>query len=377
MKDMRTAIVSVINDLSTDQRVNKVCLTLHRLGYDVLLVGREQRRSLPLSPRAYRMKRMTLLFEKGPMFYAAFNFRLFFFLLFRKADVLVANDLDTLLPNYLVSKLKGVPVVYDSHEYFTGVPELENSPFKRGVWKRIERFILPKLKFIFTVNDSIAKLYKDEYKVEVKVVRNVPMLSSLKKVDRWKTKRELGLPGDKKIVLLQGAGINVDRGAEEAVMAMQYVSRAMLLIIGSGDVIDVLKQMVTDLKLQEKVRFIAKLPFEELLQYTHHADIGLTLDKDTNINYRFSLPNKVFDYIHAGIPVLASNLVEVRKIVEQHRAGAIAESHDPAHIAERINYMLSDPARLNEWSMNAKAAASELCWEKEGQALVEVYNRFL
>lgn len=374
---MKTAIVSVINDLSTDQRVNKVCLTLHRLGYDVLLVGRKQRKSLPLAPRAYRMKRMKLLFEKGPAFYAAFNFRLFFFLLFHKADVLVSNDLDTLLPNYLIAKLKGIPIVYDSHEYFTGVPELENSPFKRGVWKRIEQFVFPKLKYVFTVNDSIARLYRDEYKVAVKVVRNVPMLSSRNKMERWKTKTELGLPENKKIVLLQGAGINVDRGAEEAVMAMQFVNDAMLLIIGSGDVIDVLKQMVSDLHLEEKVRFIAKLPFEELMQYTHHADIGLTLDKDTNINYRFSLPNKVFDYIHSGIPVLASALVEVRKIVEGYNVGAIAESHEPEHIADRIEYMLNDPAKLGEWKENARIAAMELCWENEEQSLIEVYSKFL
>lgn len=374
---MKTAIVSVINDLSTDQRVNKVCLTLHRLGYDVLLVGRKQRRSLPLAPRAYRMKRMQLLFEKGPAFYAAFNFRLFFFLLFRKADVLVSNDLDTLLPNYLISRLKGIPVVYDSHEYFTGVPELEHSPFKRGVWKRIERFIFPKLEYAFTVNDSIARLYKDEYGVEVKVVRNVPMLSARKKIERWKTRAELGLPENRKIVLLQGAGINVDRGAEEAVQAMQFINDAMLLIIGSGDVIGVLKQMVTTLQLQEKVRFIAKLPFEELMQYTHHADIGLTLDKDTNINYRYSLPNKIFDYIHSGVPVLASSLVEVRKIVEQYSIGAIAEHHDPKHIAKQIEFMLNDPSKLEEWKNNAKTAAVKLCWEKEEQALIEVYSKFL
>jgi glycosyltransferase involved in cell wall biosynthesis len=374
---MRTAIVSVINDLSTDQRVNKVCLTLHRLGYDVLLVGRKQKKSIPLAPREYKTKRMKLLFEKGPAFYAAFNIRLFIFLLFRKADVLVSNDLDTLLPNYLVSKLKGIHLVYDSHEYFTGVPELEHSSFKRGIWKRIERFVFPRLKYAFTVNDSIAKLYRDEYGIEVKVVRNVPALSSHRKISTWKTRGELGLPENRKIVLLQGAGINIDRGAEEAVQAMQHVNDAMLVIIGGGDVIDILKQMVVDLQLKEKVRFIGKLPFEDLMQYTHHADIGLTLDKDTNLNYRFSLPNKVFDYIHAGVPVLASALVEVRKIVEQYNVGAIAESHDPAHIADCIEYMLNDPARQQEWRENARIAAAELCWENEEKVLAEVYREFL
>lgn len=374
---MKRAIVSVINDLSTDQRVNKVCLTLHNLGYDVLLVGRKQRSSLPLAPRAYRHKRMKLLFEKGPLFYAAFNLRLFFFLLFRRADLLVSNDLDTLLPNYLVSKIKGAHLVYDSHEYFTGVPELENSAFKRGVWKRIERFIFPKLKHVFTVNDSIAKLYRDEYGVEPMVVRNMPLLSSRKQTGTWKTRTELGLPVDKRIVLLQGAGINIDRGGEEAVLAMQYVKDAVLVIIGSGDVIDELKRMANDLGLKERVLFIPKLPFEELMQYTHHADIGLTLDKDTNINYRYSLPNKLFDYIHSGIAVLASPLVEVKKIVEGYNVGMLTETHDPAHIADRLQHMLANESQLLEWKENAKLAARSLCWENEEKVLIDIYRKFL
>jgi glycosyltransferase involved in cell wall biosynthesis len=373
---MKRAIVSVINDLSTDQRVNKTCLTLTKLGYDVLLVGRRQRESLALEPRAYRTKRMFLLFEKGPAFYTFFNVRLFFFLLFHKADVLVANDLDTLLPNFLASGIKGTKLVYDSHEYFTGVPELEHSAFKKGVWKSIERWIFPKLKHVFTVNDSIAKIYKNEYGVDVKVVRNVPLLSSCSREAVWRTKLQLGLPEEKKIVLLQGAGINVDRGGEEAVQAMQFVDSAMLLIIGSGDVIGKLKQMTKDLGLDDKILFIGKLPFGELMQYTHHADIGITLDKDTNINYRFSLPNKIFDYIHSGIAVLASPLVEVEKIVRTYDVGEVTESHNPEHIADKIEWMLSDNERLSRWKENAKLAAKELCWENEERVLIEVYSSF-
>jgi len=367
-------IVSVINDLSTDQRVHKVCSTLHKLGYDVTLIGRKQRKSLPLSKRDYKTKRMFLLFEKGPLFYAEYQFRLFLYLLFHKADVLVANDLDTLLPNYLISKLKNCHLVYDSHELFCEVPELQNNPVKRKIWKGIEHWIFPKLKHIFTVNDSIAKTYSDEYKVEVKVVRNIP---SPQKTIQQKSKSELNLPGNKKVIILQGAGINIDRGAEEAVQAMQYVNNAVLLIIGSGDVIDILKQMVNRLNLSDKVKFIGKVPFEQLLQYTQHADLGLTLDKDTNINYRYSLPNKLFDYIHAGVPVLSSNLVEIKKIIDQYTIGGCIDNHDPKHIAEKIDSILNNEQVLQTWKNNTQKAAAELNWEKEELALIEVYSKFL
>lgn len=370
------AIVSVINDLSTDQRVHKVCTTLHKMGYDVILIGRRQRKSLPLAERNYKTKRMFLLFEKGPLFYLEFQKRLFWYLLFHKADVLVANDLDTLLPNYLISKMKGMNLVYDSHELFCEVPELQTSPIKKSIWKSIERWIFPKLKHVFTVNDSIAKIYSDEYKVNVKVVRNMPLLSNQINFISA-SKSDLGIPDNKKIIVLQGAGINVDRGAEEAVEAMQYVNGAVLLIIGSGDVISVLEKMVSDLNLNDRVKIIGKVPFEKLLQYTHLADLGLTLDKDTNINYRYSLPNKLFDYIHAGVPVLASNLVEIKKIIEQYSVGDCISSHDPKHIADKTNKILHDDATLQLRKKNTKIAAEKLNWENEEQQLIAVYKQFL
>lgn len=373
---MKKVIVSVINDLSTDQRVHKTCNTLHALGYDVLLVGRKQRKSQPLLPRRYKSKRMFLFFEKGMFFYIEFQIRLFFYLLFHHSNVLVSNDLDTLLPNYLISTLKRQPLVYDTHELFCEVPELQHRPLKRKIWKSVERFIFPRLKHVFTVNDSIATLYKDEYKVNVGVVRNVPLLSGQNNTSK-KTKQQLGIPLDKKIIILQGAGINVNRGAEEAVEAMQYLDNAVLLIIGSGDVIDLLKRLTVELHLSAKVLFIGKIPFQELRYYTQHADLGLTLDKGTNLNYKYSLPNKLFDYIHAGVPVLSSDLTEIKKIITSYDIGDCIDKHDPEHIAKKISTMLKEEAILQVWKKNTKIAAENLNWEKEEQQLIAVYKQFL
>jgi len=370
MKKKKRAIISVINDLVTDQRIDKTASVLVDLGFEVLMVGRRKTDSPRMPDRAYETLRMRLLWEKGPVFYAEYNIRLFFLLLSRPADLLVSNDLDTLLPNFLTHKLKRIPIVYDSHEYFTATPELVNRPKVQRIWKWIEKTIVPKLKNCITVNASIADMFEKEYHVPFKIVRNIPRL---RKGVVIPSRAELNLPENKKIILMQGSGINVQRGAEEAVEAMKYIDSAILLIVGGGDVLPELKKMVLDMSLQEKVVFVARQTPEKLAGYTANADIGLTIDKDTNINYRFSLPNKLFDYIYAGVPVIASPLVEIKRIIQHYEIGAFIENHDPVHIAETINTLLQDENRMSQYRQNTKKAATELNWENEKNTLIDIF----
>jgi glycosyltransferase involved in cell wall biosynthesis len=368
----KIVVISVTNDLATDQRVQKVAQTLLNMGFEVLLVGRLLKGSLPVPH--YKHHRMKLFFTKGVAFYAAYHFRLFLFLLFKKADILVANDLDTLLPNYLISKIKGLPLVYDSHEYYTEVPELQGNPTKKKIWLGVEQFIFPKLKKVFTVNASIAQIYEEKYKVKLNVLRNVPRKSHLQLDSKATLRKQLNLPPDKKIIIMQGSGINVSRGGEEAVEAMQFVENTLLYIIGAGDAISLLKQMVIDLKLQDTVIFIAKLPYRELLNYTACADAGLTLDKDNNLNYRYSLPNKLFDYFACGLPVIASKLVEIEKIHHQFPFGILLTEVTAQSVAAAIQSIDVNATEYQAWLINIKKASELLCWENEEKIIEEVYG---
>jgi len=344
------------------------------MGFEPTLVGRRKRDSLSLSDRPYKTRRIKLLFEKGPLFYACYNIRLFFFLLFTRADLLVSNDLDTLLANYLASKIKRVQLVYDTHEYYTETPELVDRPRVQSFWRSIEKWIFPKLKYVYTVNGSIANLYKDAYGVDVKVVRNVP---ETKPVLNKRSRASMGLPEDKKIILLQGAGINIQRGAEEMLEAMQYIDDAVFMIVGGGDVLGKLKEMTVELGLEHKVLFIPKQALDTVWEYTVQADLGVTLDKDTNPNYRYSLPNKLFDYMQAGVPVLASPLVELKKIIEEYQIGTTIDNHDPRHIAGKINEIFANAGVLEHWKENLTFASKALCWEKEEETLIQIYQHFV
>tara|TARA_R110002072_G_scaffold254402_1_gene413271 strand:- start:3709 stop:4830 length:1122 start_codon:yes stop_codon:yes gene_type:complete len=371
---MPKAIVSVTNDLYTDNRVHKVCSFLHKQGYDVLLVGRKRRDSLPLENRIYTTKRMKLLFETGAKFYASYNIRLFLLLLFRKVDLLVANDLDTLLANHWAKKFKRkTRLVYDSHEYFTEVPELTSRPKVQKTWLRIERRIFPTLETIYTVNDSIAKIYSDLYNKEVKVVRNISPLWQPKEL---RSKKELGIPENRNLIILQGAGINVDRGAEEAVEAMQQID-GILMVVGDGDVVSQLKDRVNALKIEKKVLFYGKKPYDVMMNYTHYASIGLTLDKATSLNYKFSLPNKVFDYMHTQTAIVATDIKEVASVIRQHEIGEIIEPFTSDNLASTINKLFSNNSRLEGYIANCKIASQTDNWENESQILAEIYPKVI
>jgi len=363
------AAVSVINDLSTDIRVKKNCEALLNSGFDVVLIGRRLPTSRPITDRTYLTLRMSLLFKTGPFFYLFFNLRLFFVLLFRRTSLLWANDLDTLLPNYLVSKIKKVPLIYDSHELFCEVPELAAHPLKKRIWQALEKFIVPKLKHCITVSGGIAEVFKKKYNTHFVVVRNIPPPTPFVNVGR----EALGLPPGKFLVILQGAGINVDRGAEELILSMKHLQDTLLLVIGSGDVWSRLKNLVDDESLSDRVQLIYRMGKDKLMQYTACCDLGVSIDKDNNLNYRHSLPNKLFDYIQAGIPVLASRLPEIEKIVTGYQIGCFIENHDPQHIAARIKEMLGAELQA-DLRKNILIAKQQLTWQNEEPALRSVIN---
>jgi glycosyltransferase involved in cell wall biosynthesis len=342
-------------------------MSLFSFGYEPILIGRRLTSSYPVN-RSYSCRRFKLPINTGPMFYVTFNIRLFIYLMFVKADTFLANDLDTLPAVFLAGKLRHKKIVYDSHEYFTEVPELVNRPKVKRIWELIERWIFPRLKSVYTVNNAIAGIYSSKYRIPVSVVRNVPSVKQSPKVPG-------SLPGSfsqRPILLYQGA-INMGRGLEEMIRAMVLMPDFGLLIVGDGDIKSKLQDLVNKLQIGNRVYFAGKIPFEQLSWYTAQASLGISLEQNLGLNYYYALPNKLFDYLNAGLPVIASDLPEIRQIVEKVGFGVVVNQFDPEYLSHTIKTMLHNTDLMKVWHENAIKAAAEFTWENEEKVLLNFF----
>lgn len=355
-------LIAVISDLSSDMRVQKHAKLLTCEGHTVTLVGRVAGVPLHLSLNGVEAKRIWVPFRKGPAMYILFNLLLLWRLLIRRFDLCMACDLDTLVPCYIVARIKGKKLIYDSHEYFTGQYGLAERRIKHAIWKRTERMILPRLVHMITVSESIANLYRREYGIDPVVIRNVaPSVASLEPYDR----KTAGATNDELLVVLQGSGVNEGRGARELVSAVTGLERVRLLIIGTGDIIENLKASVQESGAGKKITFLPRMSWEEMMRYTMCCDAGLSIDTDTCENQKYSLPNKLFDYIAAGIPVVVSPLPEVEAIVERYGCGLVIREVTPAEIAAALERLRDDRILLQSLREKSCEARKELSWERE------------
>lgn len=379
MQKKTRIVVSVILDLVTDQRVHKVCNSLQNAGYEVLVIGGKRKKSLPLTPRSYKAVRLPLFFQKKMWFYAEYNIKLFFKLLFTRCDILLANDLDVMPANYLASVIKRKPLVYDTHEYFLGMPQLHGKRLAKKVWAFVERSTFPKLKYIYTICQSFCDLYDKDYGKKLWYVRNVPPLNIEETFQFEELKKDIDgrIPRNKHLLLYQGAGINHERGAEELILSTQFLDPQQfhLLLVGGGDVFDTLVEMIHAKGLTDRITIIPKVPFEVLRHITRQAHLGLTLDKPNNINHLYGLPNKIFDYLHSGVPVITSRLVEMERIISKYDVGTYIENHNPEHIAHCIQGALEDSIRLERWKRNTLLVKAEMNWENEEKLLLQIYEK--
>lgn len=359
---VKTIYFTVTNDLTYDQRMNRICNSLAENGYVVTLVGRRLKSSLPLQQKKFQQKRLRCIFTKGPQFYLEYNIRLFFYLLLKKMNCICAIDLDTILPCLFISKLKNISRVYDAHEYFTEMKELWTRPKVQKIWRSIEKFSVPNFKYGYTVSEGLAELFNKKYGRNYIAIRNLPILCLL---DR-PTHRE-------KFLVFQGA-VNEARGFEYLIPAMKNIPYK-LVVCGDGNFMIQLKKLVEENGVQDKIELKGMMLPEDMRPIARKAALGLGLAEKEGLNQFHALPNKFTDYMHAGLPQIAMNYPEYQKINNQYRIAILLDSLSVELVTETINKTMNDSNLLDELEQNALKAREIYNWQNEEKKLVAFYDK--
>lgn len=360
---LKRIIFTVTNDLNYDQRMHRIAATLHKNGYQVVLVGRKRKESIPLTKQLFNQHRLFCFWEKGPLFYIEYNIRLLAFLLTHRADIVCAIDLDTILPCYCSSVIKNQIRVYDAHELFTEQFEIVRRPLIQKLWLCIERFSVKRFKNGYTVNEFIANYLQQQYGNQYAVIRNLPLEYPLSTLEQGH------------YILYQGS-VNEGRCFDTLIPAMQEIN-AKLIICGKGNYYDQTKALIDQYQLEHKIELKGYIAPSDLKIITQQAKIGLTLFDEKGLNQYQSLSNRFFDYMMAGIPQLCVDYPEYRTINKEFGFAHLISGTDSNTIAHELNKLLNDTVLYQNLQQKALYARSLLNWDQESQKLIRFYEELV
>lgn len=354
-------VFTVTNDLNFDQRMQRICTSLSKAGYEVVLIGRRKKSSGLLHKQPYRQIRLNPLFQNGKLFYAIYNCMLFFRILFIKADAYCAIDLDTALPLVLVSGIKRKKLIYDAHEYFTEVPELMNRRSVQKFWLWVEKLLIPRTHARYTVSQGLADLYMDKYQKRFDVIRNVTVQASAGDINER----------NPKMLIYQGA-VNEGRGLEAMIHCMKDHNWE-LHIAGEGDLLEEINELAASTGNREKVIFHGWLSPTELKKLTKEAYVGINLLENKGLSYYHSLSNKFFDYMQVGLPQVFIGFPEYLAVNKEYEIGIPVNDLEPAKLSAAIENLLNDTDLYRKLVQNCKEASGKFNWEIEEKKLLDIY----
>jgi len=359
-------VVTVTNDLNQDQRMHRICDSLFSAGYDVTFVGRKKKSSSALLVQKFNQKRLSCIFDKGILFYFEYNIRLVFYLLFHKFDIGYSVDLDTIAPVGIVSLLKRNYHIHDAHEYFTEVPELQNKTIKKWIWNSIAKLFLGGCDLRFTVNEELAKELSEKYKYSFQVLRSVPLMNS-----------DITIGVKDKIILYQGV-LNKGRGIKEAISAIASMDEdVMLYIAGEGDLSGDLRAHKDSVDVNKKVHFLGwKLP-NELKAITQKAWLGINLLDGNSLNYQYSLANKFFDYMHAGVPSINMDFPVYRRYCDEFNVGVCIGELSSESIKQVVTSLLNDESKYQSMVDSCLGSRGKQSWQVEEGKLLSSISKIL
>lgn len=400
---MPSIVFTVTNEICYDQRMQRICSSLAANGYSVTIIGvqRSDHTGIPIPPlykTPYQQKLIWCFFLKGPLFYIEFNIRLLILLTWLSYDIACAIDLDTVLPVLAATTIKRKKRVYDAHEFFTEMKEVRTRPIISAIWRSIEWISLPHFKRGYTVNQDLSDLFFNRIQIKYEVVRNLPSLSSSDTLPRILSEKKADVLAETlleeskiayifasnelnqllnnqlkdKFIIYQGA-VNHGRGFETLIPAMQQVD-APLLIVGTGNFLTEVEYLINQHNLSEKVFLHPPIPPAELKQLTPLAYLGITIFEPDGVNQYYSLANRFFDYMAAGIPQVCVNYPAYAEICKQYPFALLINDIEIDTLSNAMNNLLSDTVLYNSLKLVCPEATKNLNWEKESERLLAFYR---
>lgn len=355
--------IAVTTDITFDQRIIKIASSLSKHGYKVTVIGRKKKKPVE-AMFPFETQWLSCWFNSSVLFYAEYNMRLFFRMLFSTYDVHCACDLDTLPAMATAANLKSKKLVFDAHEYFEESVEIVHKKHIQKIWEWIGKMFIPFSKLRYTVSESLAEELTKKYGRKFYVVRNMPGY----------------LPGNKeyireKVIWYQGA-INAGRGLECMIDCIVELPGYIFKLAGEGDLFVALKEQVKRKQLENRIVFLGRLNQKELLQHSEKAFIGIDLLDAGSKSYYYSLSNKSLDYIQSRLPCLRMNFPEYRRLQGQFETGILIDKIDKFLILDAI-HQFEDESRYNRLLTECHKAAENYNWESEEEILLELYKQLL
>lgn len=335
---------------------------LSEAGYEITWISRYSK--FDSVNRDYKEVFIKTFFNSGALFYLEFNLRLLYALYRNVSSLFVAVDVDTLFGAYVFHKMTAKDYLFDAHEYFSEVPELNGKTFKKWIWKRLAKKAVPQAVKRYTVGEELAKILANDYQCEFSVVRNIGNYAQSGQ----------GTQMGNSFQLVYLGVLNKGRGVESLINCLAFLpDRYKVLLIGEGDLSEKLRRHVKSKAYTDRVVFKGMVKPERLYGLLAKARIGINLLEASSLSYYYSLANKHFDYLHANLPMIGMDFPEYRRMNELYETSILVNSLDPKILAEAI-LKLEDVELYQSLKTNCQLASKEYNWQLEKRNLIELFK---
>jgi glycosyltransferase involved in cell wall biosynthesis len=370
MPSIKKVLITFLGNIDYDTRCYNLYNTLKVNGYDVSFTGFDW---LTKNFKPVQGEITIHKLQKGFLslsFYLKFIWHIKLALFSSRASIFFAEDIYTLPFAVIFGKLKRVMIFYDSRELYGFLAGLNERKFVQSFWKTVEKVFIKHVDHIITTGDMDSDVLNEMYGVTNTVVlKNLPRF--YKPAQQTDLRNQLGISNDKKILLYQGV-ILKGRGIEKIFDILPDMSEFVFVLIGGGEFEDYYKNLAVERKVIDQVLFIGKFNQENLPKLTLSADVGIALIENISKSYYYALPNKLFEYIMAEVPVIVSSLPQMKEIVDKYNVGFAVDPNNKDELITALKNLTSDEIQYKKFKQNCNRASDELNWENEVGNLLEL-----